>query len=291
MIASTGSTRPRRNKPARPAGGEPGWLSVALLQRELTVLRKNLGRVRGPYGGPAVPARLRVPLRVPADRAGHRRWRREGGRARSRRCSSPAWWISIMFRRDPGRGPADVAGVRLHARNRGPGASADARVARRGAKVVAGAVQGVLAAAIVFPIAAVVHAKGVAGRPHDPPGPSCSPSCRSPAWCSRRSAWSWARASSRATSGRCSASSSCRSPSWEAPTTLEAAPPGRGRRLPLVADARAVNPLLYVTEGFRAALTNRYRTCTLYIIYPVLLLFCAGFLTLGLRNFKRRILL
>jgi ABC-2 type transport system permease protein len=50
-----------------------------------------------------------------------------------------------------------------------------------------------------------------------------------------------------------------------------------------------INPLLYVNEGMRAAFTNSSHM-HLYVIYPVLLAFCAGFLWLGLRNFRRRVL-
>jgi ABC-2 type transport system permease protein len=48
-----------------------------------------------------------------------------------------------------------------------------------------------------------------------------------------------------------------------------------------------VNPLIYVTEGMRAGLTS-FSHMHLYIIYPVLLGFCAAFLWIGLRNFRRR---
>jgi ABC-2 type transport system permease protein len=50
-----------------------------------------------------------------------------------------------------------------------------------------------------------------------------------------------------------------------------------------------INPLIYVTEGMRAALTPLSHM-PLYVIYPVLLGFCVVFLTLGLRNFRRRVL-
>ena len=50
-----------------------------------------------------------------------------------------------------------------------------------------------------------------------------------------------------------------------------------------------VNPLLYVNEGMRATFTNAAHI-HLYVIYPVLSAFCFGFLWLGLRNFKRRVL-
>jgi len=51
-----------------------------------------------------------------------------------------------------------------------------------------------------------------------------------------------------------------------------------------------VNPLIYVAEGMRAGLTHASHM-HLYIIYPVLLGFCVVFLTLGLRKFRRRVLL
>ncbi len=50
-----------------------------------------------------------------------------------------------------------------------------------------------------------------------------------------------------------------------------------------------VNPLIYVTEGMRAGLTS-FSHMHLYIIYPVLIGFCAAFLWIGLRNFRRRVL-
>ena len=50
-----------------------------------------------------------------------------------------------------------------------------------------------------------------------------------------------------------------------------------------------INPLIYVNEGMRSAFTN-VPHMHLYIIYPVLIGFCVGFLSLGLRNFRRRVL-
>jgi len=50
-----------------------------------------------------------------------------------------------------------------------------------------------------------------------------------------------------------------------------------------------VNPLIYVAEGMRAAFTNASHM-HLYVIYPVLVGFCVLFLSLGLRNFRRRVL-
>ncbi|HSZ04101.1 MAG TPA: ABC transporter permease [Solirubrobacteraceae bacterium] len=50
-----------------------------------------------------------------------------------------------------------------------------------------------------------------------------------------------------------------------------------------------VNPLIYVNEGLRAGLTHASHM-HLYIIYPVLIGFCATFLALGLRKFRARVL-
>ena len=50
-----------------------------------------------------------------------------------------------------------------------------------------------------------------------------------------------------------------------------------------------INPLIYVTEGFRAALTSQHHM-HLYVIFPVLIGFCSLFLWQGIRGFKRRVL-
>ncbi len=50
-----------------------------------------------------------------------------------------------------------------------------------------------------------------------------------------------------------------------------------------------VNPLIYINEGMRAAFTNAPHM-HLYIIYPVVVGFLVLFLGLGLRNFRRRVL-
>ncbi|HLI45470.1 MAG TPA: hypothetical protein VKU92_13495 [Acidimicrobiales bacterium] len=50
-----------------------------------------------------------------------------------------------------------------------------------------------------------------------------------------------------------------------------------------------VNPLIYITEGMRAAFTP-FSHLHLYVIYPVWIAFCVLFLALGLRNFRRKVL-
>src|SRR5580658_2136026 len=49
-----------------------------------------------------------------------------------------------------------------------------------------------------------------------------------------------------------------------------------------------INPLVYVNEGMRAAFTAAPHM-HLYVIYPVIIAFGALFLTIGLRNFRRRV--
>ena len=50
-----------------------------------------------------------------------------------------------------------------------------------------------------------------------------------------------------------------------------------------------VNPLVYVNEGMRSAFTDSSHM-HLYVIYPVVIGFSAVFLAIGLRNFRRRVL-
>jgi ABC-2 type transport system permease protein len=50
-----------------------------------------------------------------------------------------------------------------------------------------------------------------------------------------------------------------------------------------------INPLIYVNEGMRAAFTDAPHM-HLYIVYPVLIVFCVLFLTVGLRNFRGKVL-
>ena len=50
-----------------------------------------------------------------------------------------------------------------------------------------------------------------------------------------------------------------------------------------------LNPLIYITEGFRAALTTTPHM-HLYVIYPALVGWCALFLWMGMKGFKQRVL-
>ena len=158
-----------------------------------------------------------------------------------------------------------------------------------GAKVLSGAVQGVLSAAIVLPIAAVVHAPGVEAH-------------LSIHW--------WVVLTVVPLS--CIAMSSL---GLVLGTTFEPRNIGlmfgfvvlpitflggtyyQWTRLasvtlggfPWLQTLVLVNPLVYVTEGMRAGFTDASHM-HLYVIVPVLVAFCAGFMALGLRNFRRRVL-
>jgi ABC-2 type transport system permease protein len=50
-----------------------------------------------------------------------------------------------------------------------------------------------------------------------------------------------------------------------------------------------VNPLVYISEGFRAALTNSPHM-SLWAVYGALIGFAALFTWLGINGFKRRVL-
>ncbi len=50
-----------------------------------------------------------------------------------------------------------------------------------------------------------------------------------------------------------------------------------------------INPLIYINDGMRAAFTNAAHM-HLYVIYPAIIAFSVLFLTLGLKNFRRKVL-
>ena len=112
------------------------------------------------HAPPAVPAGLRVHLRVPEDRPGRRRHRR--GESSSPRCSSPAWSaLAIMF-----QGIQSVAlpmvqefGYTREIEDRVLAPMPVSLVAIQ--KAVWGALSGLFSALLVFPIAAIVPATPV----------------------------------------------------------------------------------------------------------------------------------
>lgn len=156
-------------------------------------------------------------------------------------------------------------------------------------KVVAGAIQGLIAAAIVFPIAAVVHAQDV--------HPNLSVH------------WlllvTLIPLTSIMTSGLGLVLGTRIAPrnigamfgfivlpitflggTYYPWTTLEVIKVGG---FPWLQALVCVNPLIYVTEGFRAALTTAPHM-PLYVIYPVLVAFCILFLWAGCQGFRRRVI-
>lgn len=156
-------------------------------------------------------------------------------------------------------------------------------------KVVAGAIQGLIAAVIVFPIASVVHAVGV--HPH-----------LSVHWlvlvtliplsCIMTSGLGLilgTRISPRNISvmfGFIVLPMTFLGGTYYPWTTLSAIKLGT---VPWLQALVCLNPLIYVTEGFRAALTTAPHM-PLYVIYPVMVSFCALFLFVGCRGFRRRVI-
>jgi ABC-2 type transport system permease protein len=156
-------------------------------------------------------------------------------------------------------------------------------------KVVAGAIQGLIAAAVVFPIAAVVHAQGA--QPN-----------LSVHWVLLLTL---IPLTSIMTSSLGLVLGTRISPRnigvmfgfivlpltflggtyypWTALAAVKVA------GFPWLQALVCVNPLIYVTEGFRAALTTAPHM-PLYVIYPVLVAFCVLFLWAGCRGFHRRVI-
>lgn len=58
--------------------------------------------------------------------------------------------------------------------------------------------------------------------------------------------------------------------------------------MPIVQKLVLINPMVYASEGFRAALTSQLPHMTLWLILGGLLGFSLLFTLLGLRQFERR---
>ena len=156
-------------------------------------------------------------------------------------------------------------------------------------KVVAGAIQGLLAAVIVFPIAWVVHANGVQAHlsVHWPILLTLIPlAC---IMCSSLGLALGTRIQPRNISamfGFIVLPITFLGGTYYPWTTLAAVEVGGFSWLQGLV---CLNPLIYVTEGFRAALTTAPHM-RLYLVYPVLLAFCALFLWAGVTGFRKRVL-
>jgi ABC-2 type transport system permease protein len=156
-------------------------------------------------------------------------------------------------------------------------------------KVLAGAIQGLVAAAVVFPIAAVVHAEGV--QPdllvHWPILITLIPlTC---VMTSSLGLVLGTRISPRNIGlmfGFIVLPITFLGGTYYPWTALAAIKVGG---FPWLQALVCINPLIYVTEGFRAALTTAPHM-PLYVIYPVLITLCALFLWAGCMGFYRRVI-
>ena len=252
----TAVTDPRRTRPrsaldrSRAGGRGARRVPRAAPARPRRAAQDPQG-VHPPHDAPAVPARLRVHVRVPEDRSGRRRLGRRRRPTFSTRARRRRRRARDHVPGHPVGRAADGAGVRLHARDRGPRARAAAgRRSSRSRRSICGRAQRPVRRAARVPDRR--GRAGHAGAPRTSTGWCCSRSRRSPATCAARSGSRSAPASTRARCRCCSASSCCRSRSSARSTT-------RGRRSRRSGGCRSlvlVNPLVYMCEGFRAALTT-----------------------------------
>ncbi len=156
-------------------------------------------------------------------------------------------------------------------------------------KVIAGAIQGLIAAVIVFPIASVIHAPGV--------HPNLAVHWVTlltliPLACIMTSSLGLAlgtRISPRNISvmfGFIVLPMTFLGGTYYPWTTLSAI---QIAGFPWLQALVCLNPLIYITEGFRAALTTAPHM-QLYVIYPVLIGFGALLLWAGIKGFYKRVL-
>jgi ABC-2 type transport system permease protein len=156
-------------------------------------------------------------------------------------------------------------------------------------KVVAGALQGLVAACVVFPIAAFVHAAGVVPHLtiHWAILLTMIPlACITTASLGLTFGTKFDPRQVPALFALIILPITFLGGTYYAWTTLHAVQIGG---FPWLQALVTLNPLIYITEGFRAALTTAPHM-HLYVIYPVLLAFAALFLRLGIVNFRRRVL-
>jgi ABC-2 type transport system permease protein len=156
-------------------------------------------------------------------------------------------------------------------------------------KVVAGAVQGLIAAAIVFPIASVIHAKGVHAHLAVHWGILLTLLPIACVMCASLGLVLGTRVEPRnigAMFGFIVLPMTFLGGTYYTWTSLQHV---ELFGFPWLQTLVLVNPLLYVTEGFRAALTTSSHM-HLYIIDPVLLGICALLLWQGIAGFRKRVL-
>ncbi len=157
------------------------------------------------------------------------------------------------------------------------------------AKVLSGAVQGVLAAVIVFPIAAVVHASGVSAHLHVNwlVVLTLIPiACVSMTSLGLLLGTTFEPRNIGLMFGFVILPITFLGGTYYQWTRLSPVRIGGFEWLKVLV---LINPLIYINEGLRAGLTQASHM-PLYAVYPVLIGFGVLFWTLGLRNFKRRVL-
>jgi ABC-2 type transport system permease protein len=157
------------------------------------------------------------------------------------------------------------------------------------AKVLSGAVQGVIAAVIVFPIAAVVHANGVnAHLSVDwPIVLTLIPlACIAMSSLGLLLGTTFQARNIGLMFGFVVLPLTFLGGTYYQWTKLSPVHVGSVHWLQILV---LINPLIYVTEGMRSALTDSTHM-HLFVVYPMLSAFFIVFLTLGLRNFRRRVL-
>jgi ABC-2 type transport system permease protein len=156
-------------------------------------------------------------------------------------------------------------------------------------KVLAGAIQGIIAAVIVFPIAAVVHAHGVHPNLTVNWPILLTLMILTTIMTSSLGLILGTRISPRNISvmfGFIILPMTFLGGTYYPWTQLAAVKIGA---FPWLQTLVCLNPLIYVTEGFRAGLTTLPHM-HLYVIYPVLIGFCVLFLWAGIQGFYRRVL-
>jgi ABC-2 type transport system permease protein len=156
-------------------------------------------------------------------------------------------------------------------------------------KVVFGAIQGLLAAAIVFPIAAVVHASQIHInlQVHWLVLVTLLPlACVTTSALGLTFGTIFDPRTVPLLFGIIILPLTFLGGTYYAWTTLAPVTIGNVHWLQIVV---LVNPLIYINEGFRAALTSSAHM-SLWAVYPVLVGFSAFFLWVGTSNFKRRVI-
>jgi ABC-2 type transport system permease protein len=157
------------------------------------------------------------------------------------------------------------------------------------AKVLSGTAQGLLAALIVFPIAAVVHAHGVHAHlsVHWPVAVTLIPlAALTMSSLGLVLGTSFEVRNMGLMFGFVVLPVTFLGGTYYQWTRLESVKAGG---FPWLQTLVLINPLIYIAEGLRGAFTEASHM-HLYIIYPVLVGFCALFLAMGIRGFRRRVL-